>query len=331
MKRLVLALLLALSVLPPGAAVADPSSSRAPTANVDDLFGGLGRGPGGVAAEAVQTSDSDQFRSTRVRAGTLVHYESAYDFAAIGFGGTRYRQHDWSADRYTLFGAVRKTGRATGAGLMAVGGVSSIGDRQHLVFDATWNARLSERTGAELIGQRDFVETRPGLEDGTMANFLAASLDHSLTDRLTVVGLAGAQYFSDDNTRTHLRGTVIYVLVPDWGLGVQARARGYESSRSGGGFYFNPDRYERADVGLRLRRSLGADWRVLGAAGLGRERISGDVENPTGYVDFRAERSFSNNMSLVLNLSYQHNSDSDSATGNAYIWRYFRAILVAPF
>jgi hypothetical protein len=112
---------------------------------------------------------------------------------------------------------------------------------------------------------------------------------------------------------------------------VQGRARGYESSRPGGSLYFNPDRYERADVGLRLRRAFGADWRVIGAAGAGRERINGDVENPTSYVDFRAERSFSNNMSVVFNFSYQRNSDSDSATGNAYIWRYFRAVLVAPF
>ena len=182
------------------------------------------------------------------------------------------------------------------------------------------------------MGQGDFVETRAGLEAGTMTNYLAASGDVAVTDRLTLIGLAGEQWFSDDNRRTHLRGTAIYGLLPEHGLSVQGRFRGYESSRSGGVLYFNPDDYERADIGLRMRRAFGS-WRVLAAAGGGRERINRDVEKPTRYADLRVQRSFANNFTVALTFSLSHASDSDSiiAPGADYTWRYYRAVLIAPF
>jgi len=286
----------------------------------------------GSGFDVLHTRDSDRFRSTRTRIGALVDYKSAYDFIALGGGGTRYEQDAWSADRYTLNSVIRKQERATGAGLLANLGVSTVGDHQKGIGEATWNIRLSPSGGFEFIGQREFVETRPSLESGVMTNYLAASGDLAVTDRFTVIGLAGEQWFSDDNRRTHLRGTAIYSLLPEQGLSVQGRARGYESSRSGGVLYFNPDDYERGDIGLRLRRAFG-NWRVLAAAGGGRERINRDVEKPTRYADFRAERSFANNFSVALTFSLSKASDSDGAItgGSTYTWRYYRAVLIAPF
>ena len=284
----------------------------------------------GVGADLTATRDSERFRSDRLRAGTLLTYESPYDYMGIAGGGTRYRQDGWSAERYTVGGVVKKIERATGAGLHASAALSSVGDHLRLVGEGTWNVRAGDRTGFELLGQRDFVETRAGLEAGTMTNFVAASVDHALTERLTLIGLAGLQYFSDDNLRGHLRGRLIYSLLPEQGLSVQLRARAYESSRAGGVLYFNPETYERADIGLRLRRSIG-DWRVLAAAGAGRERIDRSVENPTHYLEAGAERRFANRVSLALNLTVTRSSDSNNASGGTYSWRYFRAVLIVPF
>lgn len=298
----------------------------APTSRLGDdqaeVFGG--------GIDAVYTTDSDGFRSTRLRGGALVHYQSAYDFTALGGGATYYKQDDWSKERYSLAGAIRKIERATGAGYSAIAGVASVGDHQLLFGEGAWNVRLSPSTGVELVGQRDFVETRAALDDGTVANFLTAALDHAVTDRLTLIGLAGGQWFSDDNHRTHLRGRAIYALLPEQGLSVQVRAQGYESSRPGGGLYFNPDRYERADVGLRLRRSI-ADWRVLAAAGGGQEWIDHTVRNPTTYADLRVQRSFSNNVTLALSFAYYRASEADSAGTGDYRWSYFRALFLIPF
>jgi hypothetical protein len=296
-----------------------------------DLFQEIDERVLGNALEFLGTRDSDHFRSARLRAGLLVQHRSAYDFIALGLGGARYEQNDWSTERYTVLGAVRKTERTTGAGLVASLGLSQVDDHLRAVADATWNVRFSQVTGVELIGQRDFVETRAGLEAGTMTNFAAASVDHTVADRLTLVGLAGLQYFSDDNRRAHLRGRAIYVLVPEQGLAAQLRGRIYESSRPGGALYFNPENYEQGDIGLRLRRALGGHWRLLAAAGVGQERIERGESQRTYYVEARAERSFASDLWLLLSYVLDHSSGSDASSGADYKWQYFRAVMVMPF
>ena len=288
----------------------------------EEVFGG--------GIDLVHTSDSDHFRSYRARAGALVHYKSPYDYIAVGGSGTYYKQADWSKERYSLGGAIRKVERETGAGIVGSAGVAAVGGHQRLFGEGTWNMRTSRTTGLEFIAQRDFVETRAALDAGTMTNYLAASFDHAISDRLTVIGLAGGQWFSDDNQRTHLRGRAIYVLLPEHGLSVQVRAQGYEASQPGGTLYFNPDRYERADVGLRLRKSLG-DWRVLAAIGGGQEWIDHQTRNPTSYAELRARRSFFNDVTLALTFAYYRASESDSAGTGDYNWRYVRALFIIPF
>ena len=283
----------------------------------------------GNAFEALGTADSDHFYSARLRAGLLLRHESAYDFAGVGLGATRYEQRDWSADRFSIVGALRKTERDTGAGVVASAGVSESADRWRIIADATWNARLTKDTGFELIGQRDLVETRAGIDAGTMTNFVAASVDHAATERLTLIALGGVQVYSDNNWRPHLRGRAIYTLVPEQALSVQARARGYESKGDASATYFNPDRYVQADLGLRLRRALG-DWRVLAAAGFGEEDIEGVGRKGTYYLEARGERYFSKDLWLALSYVLDHSSGSDSASGD-YTWHYFRAVLVIPF
>lgn len=284
----------------------------------------------GNAVEVLGTDDSDGFRSARLRLGVLIDYKTAYDFVAIGGGGTRYEQHGWSTDRYSLGAAVKKVERSTGAGLLATGGLSQVGDSLKAFLDATWNMRLSQATGIELIGQRDFVETRAGLEAGTMTNFAGASVDYAATERLTLIGLGALQYFSDENRRWHLRGRVIYAVLPEEGLSVQFRARGYESSRPGGTLYFNPENYAQADVGLRLRRAFG-NWRVLAAVGVGRENIDRHDEEPTRYLEARVERGFANNLWLVLQYVVDQSSTSDASTGGHYTWHYLRGVVILPF
>ena len=332
MRRAALACLFLLhgvQAAPAAEAPQSPQPGQAP--GLTNPFAESEQRPQGVAFELLGTRDSSDFRSTRLHGGLLVREESPFDFLAVGGGVTRYEQDDWSTERYTLGAAVRKVERATGAGLVATAGLSQVGDSTRAILEATWNRRLSQRTGFELIGQRDFVETRAGLEAGTMTNFAAASVDHVVAERLTLIGLGGLQYFSDDNRRWHLRGRAIYPLLPEQGVSMLVRAKVYESSRPGGSLYFNPENYQQGDLGLRLRRSIGGHWRVLAAAGVGGEEIDHSEGKRTYYVEARAERSFANNLWLMLTYVLDHSSASDNSTGQDYKWQYFRAVAVIPF
>jgi hypothetical protein len=276
--------------------------------------------------------DTDHFSAWHARVGLLWSLESINQFSGIHVGVDEYRQGNWSRHGSSLLGAYKDTDRATGAGLTIVGGASSASNATRAVGEFTWNVRLSPATGVEFVGNRAFVETRAGIDQATMSNFLAASADHSINDRLTLIGLVGAQQFSDDNSRLHLRGRAIYLLSPEYGVSVEARARAYESSRSGPANYFNPEHYARGELGLRLRRSFG-DWRVFAEAGAGGETVEHLSHKATYYGGLRAQRTFANDLTFSVNYSTQRSSESDGATSveSKYRWQYLRAFFIVPF
>ena len=192
------------------------------------------------------------------------------------------------------------------------------------------NHRFSAQTGGELILQRDFVETRAALDAGVTQAFIAGSIDHAFTDRWTGIALAGAQRFSDGNDRAHLRGWLIYTLVPEYGLSLQARIRGYENSQTGSSFYFNPDRYETADFGLRLRTGV-AGWRLHALLAAGEERIDRASTNPTHFLQLNADRVLAGDIRVGVRYAYSRAAGENTASASGgYTWRYLRFFIVAP-
>jgi hypothetical protein len=276
--------------------------------------------------------DTDGFSAVHSRAGLLWRHESINRFSGVHVGADNFRQHGWSRHGVSLLGVYRDVERETGEGLSLQAGMSRLGDDLRAVGELTWNKRFSAATGMELLGNRSFVETRLGLEQATMSNFLAISGDHTIGDRLTLAGLAGVQAYSDNNTRAHLRARGIWLLVPEQGFAVEARVRAYDSSRPGRAAYFNPERYLRGEVGLRLRRSIG-DWRVLAEAGAGSEDISDSARKGTGYATLRLQRSFANDMTFAILMTSQRSSEGDAASSadGKYRWEYLRALLLVPF
>jgi hypothetical protein len=332
MTRYLTALLIALAATGTWAADAAetlPGESNTP-ANRDDvdvLF------LQGVALDLLATRDTDKFERNITRVGAMVDYKSTYDFTAIGASSNEFRQDDWSLRVNSVLASVRKVNRATAEGFTARAEVAFKGDERQLHGEGNWNIRFSASTGVELIANRDAIETQRALTNGTMANFFAASFDHALSERLTVIGMPTYRHFSDGNEQAGLRGWLIYALIPERGLSLNVKARGYESSQNGGGAYFSPERYERAEIGLRLRRSMG-DWRVFATADLGRERINRDIEKPTSQLALTAQRSFANNTGLGLQFAYYRASDSANNTASEterYAWRMARLFVTIPF
>jgi hypothetical protein len=331
MIRLLVALLVALPATAIRAGDAEdrlPADTRTPASfgDADELW------LQGVAAGLAATRDSDKFERNITRVGAMVHYESSYDFIALGASSNLFRQNDWSRRVNSLVASLRKVDRATAEGITVRAALASSGDRTELHGEADWNIRFSKNAGVELIANRDFVETRQALTNGTMASFLGASFDYAATERLTLIGMPTYRRFTDGNEQLGLRGWLIYGLIPEQGLSVQAKARAYHSSQDGGGAYFSPEDYARAEIGLRLRRAVG-DWRVYATADLGRERINRDIDKPTSGLALTAQRHFSNNAGLGWQLAYFRASDSASNTGGSdrYAWRLARAFVTIPF
>jgi hypothetical protein len=306
-----------------------PSESNT-TTNVNDAYS---LPLAGAVVDVVRTRDSDKFERNIARAGAMVHYKSVYDFVAIGADTNEFRQGDWSLRVNSLVASIRKVNRATAEGITVRGEMAFAGERTALHGEGGWNIRFSETTGVELIASRDAVETQKALSNGTMATFLATSFDHGFSERLTAIVMPTYRRFTDGNDQLGLRSWLVYVLAPEQGLSMNVKAREYESSQSGGGAYFSPDRYERAEIGLRLRRAMG-DWRVYATADLGRERINSDIEKPTSALALTAQRSFANNMGLGMQFSYYRASDSANNTASEtdrYAWRMARFFITIPF
>jgi hypothetical protein len=284
----------------------------------------------GIGFAFIGTSDSDHFQRRRARLAALVNYNSPYDFLAVGVGTEYFKQNDWSTRGYSVSATAHKVEKATGAGIAATVGLLHADGHDRAIADAMVNHRFSADTGGELILQRDLVATRAALEAGVTHAFIAGSLDHAFSDRWTGIALAGAQRFSDGNDRAHLRGWLIYTLVPEYGLSLQARARGYENSQRGSAFYFNPERYETADIGLRLRKSLGG-WRLFALLAAGEERIDRTTTNPTRFGQLNLDRVLEGDIRVGMQYAYSRAAAENSGSlSSGYAWHYLRVFVVAP-
>ena len=285
-----------------------------------------------LLAEAQFSADADRFTMQRVAAGAAFRYANAFDYTGANAGYTRYAQHGWSAGGARVALVHRDQVAATGEGLVIDVGVSSIGGRTRAVGEATFNRRLGESTGIELLAASDWVETRAAIEDGLVSTFAAASVEQDFGTRITAIALAGRQHFSDGNDRTHLRGRLIFAALPEQGVTLQLRYRGYTSSDlSVLRRYFNPESYENADILLSVRRRFATDagaWTASAFAGGGRERIDRGTRNPTAAAGLRAEGPLPGRAYLRLFASYQRASGYEA--GPDYWYSHLGALLILP-
>jgi hypothetical protein len=249
--------------------------------------------------------DADDFGGWLTRAGALFAYRSHLDYAGIAAQNTHYSQDGWSKDVAGVMGVYRRQNAATLAGVRAEAGVVSVSGHARVVGDATWSHRIGDKTGVELIAAGDVVGTREALDRGIAFGLAAASLERQFGERVTAIGLAGWQPFTDGNSRAHLRARLIWSLAPEQGVSAQARWRQYSSSDEDvDGAYFNPDRYRNWDAGLSIRRRVGG-WTVAGLAGGGQEKIDDGSWKSTTLAEVRAEGPVGGKVRLAFEARYQ--------------------------
>lgn len=263
-------------------------------------------------------SDTDGFHATRLRAGALYPYRSAFDHVGVAVQTTRFSQDDWHRTAGGLVGLWRDQDPATLAGIDAEAGVMRVAGHTRAIGDVTWSLRPAPDTGVEVIGAGDVVGTRKAIERGIAYGFVGASVERTFAERFTAIGLAAYQPFTDGNERTHLRGRLVWVVAPEYGVNVQARWRQYSSSRHDvDGAYFNPDRYRQWQGAVALRRHL-AGWVLSGSVGAGRETINGTDSHPVRVAEVRAEGPLGEHARLAFYALYSRTTGYVDAVDYAY-------------
>ena len=120
--------------------------------------------------------------------------------------GVRYRHHEFRQDDWSRSGEqvalVAKGPLAAGVrAWQAEAGLMTQGSHTLLTLDGSYVLPIAQGTSAEFFINRDFVETRAALDQGIDFTFVGSSLEHQLHPKVTLIGTAGYQHFSDDNER----------------------------------------------------------------------------------------------------------------------------------
>jgi len=242
---------------------------------------------------------------------------------------THYDQASWDRDAKAILALWRKQDRETLAGTIGEVGLVRVAGRTRLIGDATWSLRPAPRTGIELIAAADLVETQRALDQATAYTLLGVSAERQLTERFTVIGLTGYQRFTDGNARVHLRGRLIWLLVPEHGITAQLRVRRYDTKQLDvGDAYFNPERYQEWQAALAMRKRY-AGWLWSGTIAAGREEIDGNVRQTTKLAELRAEGTIAKDIRLSLHASY--NRSAGFAAADGYWYRAVGVTVIVPF
>jgi len=258
----------------------------------------------------------------------LPQYEDPDHYVGIRGSAYQYRADDWKRDGQKISFIGRDIESTTANGWTLEAELFEQGDHTLLTFDGSYRTALAEKTAVELFANRDWVETQPALDAGTNFTFVGAALDQGLGEHVTLVGLAGTRFFSDDNRRDHGRLRLIYQPSLDLGLTFQARYRMYCSSEEDvGREYFNPEDYQESMLALGWRQRF-AGWSAGLTAGFGREKINQDPGQSTRLFELNVQSPVRGSQFLRMNAGYNR---SASFYGPNYDYRYIRGEWIVQF
>ncbi|WP_312308218.1 hypothetical protein [Acinetobacter variabilis] len=281
-----------------------------------------------AGTEFFLSDDSEGFQTRKLSAEFLPQYEDVDHYLGVRGSAYQYRADDWKRDGQKVSFIGRDIESTTANGWTLEAGLFEQGDHTLLTFDGSYRTALAEKTAVELFANRDWVETQPALDAGTNFTFVGAALHQGLGEHVTLVGLAGTQFFSDDNHRGHGRLRLIYQPSLDLGLTLQARYRMYRSSEEDvGREYFNPEDYQESMLVLGWHQCF-AGWSAGLTAGLGREKINQDPSQSTRLFELNVQSPVRGSQFLPMNAGYNRNA---SFYGPNYDYRYIRGEWIVQF
>jgi len=274
-------------------------------------------------------SDSEGFSTYKYNAGFLPLYEHGEKYTGVSYQHNYFTQSGWdsSAEVYTLL--TKAINPRTGLGYNANIGYNLENGHKLITTDSNYGFRVTDSTKAELMLNRDRVETQNSLNNGIYYTMGAASIEQQVVERVTAIAMLGNMYFSDTNTRPMVRAKLIYDLVPDYGVTAQLRYRQYRDTNTTVlNNYFNPDHYSETMIAFGARKRL-SGWMLSGTAGVGRQKVSQDPSTTTQLYELAATSPVaSNDYYFKTRAGY---GKSAGFLGPNYFYRYVMEELIFPF
>lgn len=278
--------------------------------------------------EFLFSDDSEGFQITKLSAEYLPKYQDGNHYLGARIGKYHYKSNDWSENGQKISFIGRNIETNTGNGWNTEIGVVNQSSHTLLTFDGNYRMPVLKNTAVELFANRDWVETKIGLEEGTYYDLIGMAIDQSVGDHITLVGLASSQLFSDDNRRDHGRLRLIYQPFLNSGLTLQARYRTYHSSKDDvNGAYFNPKNYDESMIAIGFRKRI-SNWSTNLVVGYGREKINSDSSQPTNLYEFSLESPVYKSQFLRLRAGYNR---SASYYGPNYNYQYIMGEWILNF
>ena len=276
------------------------------------------------------SGDSERFVSHRASIDGVVGYQDLENRTGVRYTDINFSQNGWSRRGEQLRFVASRIDRKTYDGWRIDTGVLRQSTHQLLTIDASYRKSLASGPAVEFFANRDLVETKTALDQGTYFNFAGASVDVPLNPQTTLVGLAGYQAFSDDNHRRHLRARAIWQPSLDLGLTLQLRYRWYDNSLTNvGGAYFNPSRYQEGLFVVGWRQRIG-EWRTALTAGAGRQQIASDTSTLSQLLEASAEKQVGR-YAVRVRAGYSRAAAATATMDPDYWYRYAVGELVIPF
>lgn len=276
------------------------------------------------------SGDSERFVAHRASVEGIVGYEHLDGKTALRYTDVEFSQNGWRRRGEQLRLVASRIDRKTADGWRVEAGLMRQATHDLWTLDASYRKSLAAGPTVEWFANRDFVETRVALDQGTHFDFGGVAVDVPVNPQLTLVGLGGYQAFSDGNHRRHLRARAIWQPSLDRGLTLQLRYRWYDNSLSDvGGAYFNPSRYQEALLAVGWRQRLG-DWRTALTAGAGRQQIASDSSTMSQLIEASAEKQVGR-YAFRLRAGYSRAAAAVATTDPDYWYRYALGELVIPF
>jgi len=274
-------------------------------------------------------SDSEGFSAYKYRAGYLPLYEHGEEYTGITYQHNYFTQGSWNStgEQYTLLTKAINPRTALGYDLNV--GYNTENGHQLVTTDSKYGFRVTDSTKAEVMVNRDRVETQNSLSNGIYYTLGGISIEQQILERLSAVVMGGNMYFSDTNTRPTVRAKVIYDLLPDYGLTAQIRYRQFrDTNTSVSDNYFNPSSYSETMVAFGMRRRI-EGWVLSGTVGVGRQTVNQDPSTTTQLYELAAT-------SPVASKEYYFKTragygKSAGFLGPNYFYRYVMEELIFPF
>lgn len=261
-----------------------------------------------VGVDLFHSSDADNTEVTRL----------GFDFDISNSGPEKYRGIRLEKARYNPVGQGwkdRTRGFIRGADVwndnhwnwnVGTDGTTVIGSA------SVYNEELFRK---ELFVERDILETPTGLKRGIYYTFVGFAVDLPANDRNVFTATIGAQRFTGDNLRTHLRASYIHVLAPDLGISAQLRTRYFQNSDPREFDYYSPRWYAQVLPVLQMRRFTPDGWRYLAAIGLGVQRDNVSGWRRSSLLNLQATSPERDRWAFTANFLY---SETPTTAGTSY-------------